>query len=110
VSEIALICAPESEQQKILNAKLRGHYQYYGRHTNYRAIRQFYQRVRRIWPEWLSRRNTWKATDVGTVQRDATSVPAPATSDHPRLDGRRESRLKNPLREICTVGSVREES
>jgi len=26
------------------------------------------------------------------------------------LGGRRESRLKNPLREICTVGSVRGES
>ena len=26
-----------------LNAKLRGHYQYYGRRTNYRAIRQFYR-------------------------------------------------------------------
>ena len=47
---------PVSEQQKTLNAKLRGHYQYYGRRTNYRAIRQFYQRVRRIWREWLSRR------------------------------------------------------
>jgi RNA-directed DNA polymerase len=40
---------PVNEQQKTLNAKLRGHYQYYGRRTNYRAIRQFYQRGRRIW-------------------------------------------------------------
>jgi len=30
-----------NEQQKTLNVKLRGHYQYYGRRTNYRAIRQF---------------------------------------------------------------------
>ena len=56
---------PVSEQQKTLNAKLRGHYQYYGRRTNYRAIGQFYQRVRRIWREWLSRRTrgqqlTWE--------------------------------------------------
>jgi RNA-directed DNA polymerase len=51
---------PVSEQQKTLNAKLRGHYQYYGRRTNYRAIRQFYQRVRRIWREWLSRRTRGK--------------------------------------------------
>ena len=51
---------PVSEQQKTLNAKLRGHYQYYGRPTNYRAIRQFYQRVRRIWQEWLSRRTRGK--------------------------------------------------
>ena len=56
---------PVSEQQKTLNAKLRGHYQYYGRPTNYRSIWQFYQRVRRIWREWLSRRTrghplTWE--------------------------------------------------
>ena len=51
---------PVSEQRKTLNAKLRGHYQYYGRRTNYRAIRQFYQRIRRIWREWLSRRTRGK--------------------------------------------------
>ena len=49
-----------NEQQKTLNAKLRGHYQYYGRRSNYRAIRQFYQRVRCIWREWLSRRTRGK--------------------------------------------------
>ena len=51
---------PVSEQQKTLNAKLRGHYQYYGRRTNYRAIRQFRLRVCRIWREWLSRRTRGK--------------------------------------------------
>src|SRR5215831_16564442 len=54
--------------------------------------------------------DTWKAADMGAVCRNATSVPAPTTSDHTRLSGRRESRLKNPLREICTVGSVRGEN
>jgi len=47
---------PVTEQQKTLNAKLRGHYQYYGRPTNYCSLWQFYRRVRRIWREWLSRR------------------------------------------------------
>ncbi len=47
---------PVGHQQKALNAKLRGHYQYYGRPTNYRSIWQFYRRVRRIWREWLGRR------------------------------------------------------
>jgi RNA-directed DNA polymerase len=47
---------PVAEQQKTLNAKLRGHYQYYGRPTNYLSLWQFYRRVRRIWREWLSRR------------------------------------------------------
>ena len=56
---------PVSEQQKTLNAKLRGHYQYYGRPSNYCCIMQFYRRVRRIWWEWLSRRTrgrrlTWE--------------------------------------------------
>jgi group II intron reverse transcriptase/maturase len=51
---------PVSEQQKTLNAKLRGHYQYYGRRTNYRAIQQFAMRVRRIWRVWLSRRTRGK--------------------------------------------------
>src|SRR5262244_95344 len=51
---------PVGEQQKTLNAKLRGHYQYYGRSSNYRAIRQFYARVLRIWREWLSRRTRAK--------------------------------------------------
>ena len=48
-----------------LNAKLRGHYQYYGRPTNYRSIRKFYQEVCHIWKKWLSRRTrgdglTWE--------------------------------------------------
>jgi group II intron reverse transcriptase/maturase len=56
---------PVDKQQKILNAKLRGHYQYYGRPTNYRGIRKFYRRVRHNWRTWLSRRTrgakmTWE--------------------------------------------------
>ena len=39
---------PVNEQQKTLNAKLRGHYQYYGRRTNYRSLWQFYRRVLRM--------------------------------------------------------------
>jgi group II intron reverse transcriptase/maturase len=56
---------PASAQQKMLNAKLRGHYQYYGRSTNYRSLWQFYRKVRRTWRTWLSRRTrgttlTWE--------------------------------------------------
>jgi len=47
---------PVNQQQQALNAKLRGHYQYYGRPTNYHRIWQFYRRVCRIWREWLGRR------------------------------------------------------
>jgi group II intron reverse transcriptase/maturase len=47
---------PVDVQQKTLNAKLRGHYQYYGRPTNYRCLQQFYRIVRWIWKQALSRR------------------------------------------------------
>jgi group II intron reverse transcriptase/maturase len=47
---------PVDEQQKTLNAKLRGHYQYYGRPTNYQSIWRFYREVCHIWRKWLSRR------------------------------------------------------
>jgi group II intron reverse transcriptase/maturase len=47
---------PVQDQQATLNAKLRGHYQYYGRTSNYRSLRQFYYGVRRIWKQWLNRR------------------------------------------------------
>ena len=48
---------PVDEQQAILNAKLRGHYQYYGRPTNYHSLWQFYRGVRRTWKKWLERRS-----------------------------------------------------
>ena len=51
---------PVSEQQKMLNAKLRGHYQYYGLPTNYRSLWQFHRKVCRIWRTWLSRRTRGK--------------------------------------------------
>ena len=47
---------PVDEQQKTLNAKLRGHYQYYGRPTNYQRLWLFYREVHHIWRKWLSRR------------------------------------------------------
>jgi group II intron reverse transcriptase/maturase len=43
-------------QQAVLNSKLRGHYQYYGRPTNYHSLWQFYRAVRRTWKKWLERR------------------------------------------------------
>lgn len=51
---------PVRQQQEALNAKLRGHYQYYGRPTNYRSLGQFYRGVRRIWKKWLNRRTRGK--------------------------------------------------
>src|SRR6266581_1114913 len=48
---------PVDEQQTALNRKLRGHYQYYGRSTNFRSLLEFYERVKRIWQKWLNRRS-----------------------------------------------------
>jgi RNA-directed DNA polymerase len=52
---------PVEHQAAALNAKLRGHYQYYGRPTNYRCLWQFYRLVRRLWHKWLTRRTRGKA-------------------------------------------------
>ena len=49
------VCCPYSPS--FLNAKLRGHYQYYGRPTNYRSLWQFYRGVRQTWKKWLERRS-----------------------------------------------------
>lgn len=56
-------------QWMILSAKLRGHYQYYGRPTNFRSLLKFYRLVRRLWHKWLNRRTrgrplTWDAYEV----------------------------------------------
>jgi group II intron reverse transcriptase/maturase len=51
---------PVADQWQTLNAKLRGHYQYYGRPTNYRSLWQFHRGVRRIWKKWLNRRTRGK--------------------------------------------------
>ena len=56
---------PVEWQQATLNAKIRGHYQYYGRPSNYRSLWQFYRGVHRTWKKWLGqrtrgRRFTWE--------------------------------------------------
>jgi group II intron reverse transcriptase/maturase len=48
---------PVNKQQATLNAKLRGHYRYYGRPTNYRSLRKFQRSVQRTWKKWLGRRS-----------------------------------------------------
>jgi len=47
---------PVEYQQRMLNAKLRGHYQYYGRPTNFRSLRRFFRTARSTWRKWLQRR------------------------------------------------------
>ena len=90
-----------NEQQKTLNAKLRGHYQYYTR-TNYRAIRRSISESVAS-GGMLSRRTRGKTADVGKFADILRQYPLLL----PRITQARrgqESRLKNPLREICTWG------
>jgi group II intron reverse transcriptase/maturase len=47
---------PVETQREVLNSKLRGHYQYYGRPTNFRSLWRYYRLVCRIWKKWLNRR------------------------------------------------------
>lgn len=47
---------PVEEQQAALNAKLQGHYEYYGRSSNFRGIQRYYRLVRKTWRKWLNRR------------------------------------------------------
>jgi len=70
---------PVLEQRRTLNAKLRGHYQYYGRPTNYRSLRKFYRKVRCLWKTWLTRRTrgrrlTWERY-ARFLQRYPLAVP-----------------------------------
>lgn len=55
-----------SEQQKVLNQKLRGHYNYYGITGNSKSLVRFQWEVAGLWWKWLSRRSykarlTWEA-------------------------------------------------
>jgi RNA-directed DNA polymerase len=52
---------PVENQAAALNAKLRGHYQYYGRPTNFHSLRRFYRLVLRLWHKWLNRRTRGKS-------------------------------------------------
>lgn len=45
------------EQFQLLNAKLRGYYNYYGVRGNYQSLDQFFYQVRRLHLKWLNRRS-----------------------------------------------------
>lgn len=47
-----------SEQYRILSAKLRGHYQYYGVRGNFKMLEVVYEHTQQAWKRWLARRNS----------------------------------------------------
>src|SRR5271167_2608417 len=66
-----------AHQWMILTAKLRVHYQYYGRPTNYRSLWQFYRIVRRLWRKWLNRRTRGKTLTWADYARILEGYPLP---------------------------------
>lgn len=48
---------PISEQWQKLSQMMKGHYSYYGRRGNSRALDEFKYQVRRIWRKWLGKRH-----------------------------------------------------
>jgi RNA-directed DNA polymerase len=57
---------PVGEQQQALNAKLRGHYAYYGITPNSRSLQAFWEQVKRVWFKWLNRRSRTRHLNRGT--------------------------------------------
>ena len=57
------------EQFKLLSAKLRGYYNYYGVNGNYESLKEFYHLVQGLHLKWLNRRSqhpsyTWEGYDA----------------------------------------------
>lgn len=48
---------PMETQIQAINAKVRGHYAYYGITGNFRSIKAFYFMIRALWYKWLNRRS-----------------------------------------------------
>jgi hypothetical protein len=48
---------PLASQQHVLTLMLRGHYGYYGRRGNSRALASFFHWTKRTWRKWLDRRS-----------------------------------------------------
>ena len=65
------------EWWKILRAKLRGHFQYYGVSENYRSIERFYKFTRRTVWKWLNRRSQKRKMGWDRYTRYLEHYPLP---------------------------------
>ncbi len=61
----------------MLQAKLRGHFQYYGVSGNYRAISQFYRQTLRLVLKWLNRRGQKRSFNCPGFTAYLTRYPLP---------------------------------
>jgi len=101
------------EQFKLLNAKLRGYYNYYGVRGNYASLNEFYQLVQRLHLKWLNRRSQPKL-QLGRLPRAETALRTRTTTHQcPSATSMSLALLaeasvhEEPVRENCTPGSVR---
>lgn len=71
---------PLKEIFKMISAKLRGHYQYYGVTDNTKAIKSFYTRTLWLLYKWLNRRSqkrSYSKTAFFEMVRDTFKLPEP---------------------------------
>ncbi len=83
---------PVAEQARLLGAKLRGHFQYFGIRGNSTAISAYRWAARRLWRKWLSRRSQRGAMyweQFSALERRHPLPPARLA--YPRLPGREPS-------------------
>jgi RNA-directed DNA polymerase len=98
------------DQHRWLSQVLRGHYQYYGVSTNYRALKTVYATVRRCWHTALQRRSQRAKWSRDQRERFDQRFPLPPPRImHPQLPRpcRPSTGDKSPVREIRPPGSVR---
>lgn len=65
---------------KVLRAKVRGHYEYYGVSENYRSINKFYRQVIRLAKKWMNRRSQKKAMSWEKMGKYLELYPLPKPS------------------------------
>jgi RNA-directed DNA polymerase len=70
------------EQYRILSAKLRGHYQYYGVRGNFKMLEMAHEHSRAKWKKWLGRRNS---KDRMSWEKFAAKVEAEYRLPLPRI-------------------------
>ena len=69
------------EQYRMLSAKLRGYYQYFGVRSNYKAIEAAYEYTEKAWRYWLSRRSH-KGNVLFETLQDSFPLPKPRIVHH----------------------------
>lgn len=67
---------------KILRAKLRGHFQYFGVSGNYRSLRKFEYHTKRLALKWLNRRSQKKSFNWATFVKYLERHPLPKPAIH----------------------------